>query len=114
MTFDPSKLAPAPWRVETDATGCAVIAGKWPDYTLFIGDLPLEEAALIALIRNALDVQARRGWGMERLKEGKWVLLDHSNGGWLFIDGRNWIVADPYQAMAALVEADKCCADHGL
>lgn len=95
--FDLSKLTPAPWVTapfKTDReSGCTY--------------LDLTDAIFIALARNAFDVMQRRGWGVSRLENGRWVIENPDRRGWVFINDRNWIFATLIEAYEGLVEADK-------
>jgi hypothetical protein len=91
VTFDVSKLSPAPFvfdeRVRSMAVYCGPKVGCFDELqetVCYIGwgpgdpawDLDRRRAdwALLALARNALDVQLRRGWHAARTIDFKWYV----------------------------------------
>ncbi len=104
--MDLSKLTPAPWKADCEST--AWVASK-SDCALILCNDPIhggeaeENAAFIALARNAFDVMMRRECGIQKLN--RWVLTCKT--GWLYLAGRNWIADDLAIAYELLVEADK-------
>lgn len=101
------KLPPAPWTADDlgDDDWC-VIDGTGR-YVRGLERLPEPIAKHIALCRNAMDVQHRRGWAaVAGDSEGKWVARKEAGDGHRVIDilGEKSDFDDPF---TAIVEADK-------
>ncbi len=129
MTIDMTRLSPAPFTVRhdtatvTDANGGAVAH-------FFHGSTPetkaqaMRDAESYALMRNAADVMARRGWGVKRLAyEGdgatifRWVVTDAGGDGLQVQHPQHeQFVSSPEPAedpFTALVAADAWYREHG-
>jgi hypothetical protein len=94
MSFDLSRLTPAPWVCPFDGSGLALAADGSP-----VADCGGEvDAEFCALARNAMDVQIRRRWWSEPVGN-KWRLskifryLVEDDGEWWSVAGAEH--ADP-------------------
>lgn len=113
MSLDLSKLTPAPWSLVDEGDGRHVIVdknGKYVPGLLFYGHVGIAVAHRIIAEHNAFDVMMRRGWGVTRLPNTRWVLI--GNDCWLYVGEKNWIRDTLIEAYAALVEADKWYKEH--
>ena len=112
MSIDLTKLSPAPWeailcgKAEAPDTLKRIVQSVDPDgsHIAFVFEDSPDNAAFIALARNAFDVMMRRGWTVT-----KHMQHDADHGKWRVLDEWDRSVSpmppsiDPF---AALVEAD--------
>jgi hypothetical protein len=132
-----NNLTPAPWYAHNPDDGCCmnvlcvtnspvepdtesgdttgIIAGTLIQTPMTLGQWHTRweaDAEFIALARNALDVQMRRGWSAQTFKSGyrdEWV-IELENGSWLYTnDGKRLTWPDPF---TALVQADAWYTDN--
>lgn len=131
MPVDFSKVTPAPWEVDT--TKALGAYGVWTGYATHPGhdgagypsqicQMPVlnsldreqrdANAAAIALLRNAQDVQMRRKWWSEwHNEEQLWVV--HDKNGYIeqLIDGQYLWFCGP-DPDSPLIEADEWFKEH--
>ena len=120
MSIDITKLSPAPWAFDADASirelrdanGNEVI---WTSLeTCHLESARKDDLPLIALSRNWLDIQMRRGWGISPSEcvNGQilWELVGGSVNDMLFVVSRE---DTPLAAMEAAVEHDRILTESG-
>ena len=102
---------------DADSLHTVLIGVKGIFFARVVGGPDLDEenfARFITDARNAYEIMRRRGWGIQPIHGGKFVVVD-SVQGWVFSHGENYINSCPFAALIAadawhrkMVEMNEC------
>ena len=110
MTFDLSKLSPAPWFLAQQGPMLSVCSEGQPiiaDMANYLRANYRDDAEFIALARNVFDIMVRRGWWVAPLE-----VVSPPRTIWFVVGGigtRRFNATDPF---SALIAADKWYREH--